>query len=354
MSRPTGRVLTLLELLQSGGVRTVAELADRLGVDGRTVRRYVDHLIDLDVPVEAVRGRYGGYRLGAGYRLPPLMLGDDEALAVLLGLVAGRRAGLMTAADTAGETAAAKIRRVLPERVARRLDALLESLAFTDAPGAFATPDVEVLLTLADAVRHRRPVALTYTDRDGRRGARTLHPYGIVAHAGRWYVPGTDPGIGADRTFRLDRIEGARTLPGSFEVPAGPDPAERVLSGFATAAYRHQVTLRIHGTVAQIRARLPAGVASVDGVDSMDSMDGMDGMDGAAPSAAADPAAQRWRRVELRAEHLDWLPPVLASLDRPFVVERPAELRDLVRAFADRLASCAAPPDSGEPPPDPA
>src|SRR5580698_5760049 len=101
MARPTGRVLTLLELLQSGGIRTVAELADRLGVDGRTVRRYVEQLNDLDVPVEAVRGRYGGYRLARGYRLPPLMLSDDEALAVLLGLVACRRAGLTTTPDTA-------------------------------------------------------------------------------------------------------------------------------------------------------------------------------------------------------------------------------------------------------------
>src|SRR6201987_5709912 len=118
MARPAARVLTLLELLQSGGVQTVAELADRLGVEGRTVRRYVDHLIDLDVPVESVRGRYGGYRLAAGYRMPPLMLNDEEALAVLLGLVAGRRAGsaTTTGTDTASRTAAAKIRRVLPSR----------------------------------------------------------------------------------------------------------------------------------------------------------------------------------------------------------------------------------------------
>src|ERR1700740_3438052 len=135
MTRPTARVMALLELLQSGGVRTTAELAGRLGVDGRTVRRYVDHLIDLDVPVESVRGRYGGYRLAAGYRMPPLMLSDDEALAVLLVLVAGRRAGLVTAAGAASETAAAKIRRVLPARLAGRLDALLGSLAFTAAPG---------------------------------------------------------------------------------------------------------------------------------------------------------------------------------------------------------------------------
>ncbi|MFF1445136.1 helix-turn-helix transcriptional regulator [Streptomyces sp. NPDC058295] len=326
MSRPTGRVLTLLELLQSGGTRTMRELADRLGVDGRTVRRYVDQLIDLDVPVESVRGRYGGYRLAPGYRLPPLMLGDDEAIAVLLGLVAGRRAGLTTATATASETAAAKIRRVLPERLARRLDTVLASLAFTEPPGEFATPDSGVLLTLADAVHHRRPVSVRYTDRAGRRSERTLHPYGLVAHEGRWYVTGTDPGIGEERTLRLDRVTDARTLPGSFEAPAGPDPAQRVLSGFATAAYRHEVTLRIHGTVEQIRARLPASVARVTDP---------------ACAAGADQATERWLVVELRAERLDWLPPVLASLDRPFTIERPDELRDLVIALADRLATHA-------------
>ncbi|MFK4145758.1 helix-turn-helix transcriptional regulator [Streptomyces sp. NPDC004065] len=326
MPRPTGRVLTLLELLQSGGTRTVAELAGRLGVEGRTVRRYVDQLIDLGVPVESVRGRYGGYRLAPGYRLPPLMLNDDEALAVLLGLVAGRRAGLTTAERTANETASAKIRRVLPRHIARRLDTLLEALAFTDQPGEFDTPDAGVLLTVADAVRHRRPVSIRYTDRDGRRSERTLHAYGIVAHAGRWYVTGEDAGIGEDRTFRLDRIADARALPGSFEAPAGPAPAQRVLSGFATAGYRHEVTLRIQGTPEQIRARLPAGVASLQEHE---------------PPAGEDRADGRWLRVELRVERLDWLPPLLAALDRPFVIERPEELRDLVIALADRLTSSA-------------
>ncbi|MER5583415.1 WYL domain-containing protein [Streptomyces asoensis] len=327
MPRPTGRVLTLLELLQSGGTRTTAELAGRLGVDERTVRRYVDHLLDLDVPVESVRGRYGGYRLSPGYRLPPLMLSDDEALAVLLGLVAGRRTGLTAAEHAAGETASAKIRRVLPAHVARRLDTLLEALAFTDRPGAFDTPDTGVLLTLADAVRHRRPVSVRYEDRDGRRSERVLHAYGIVAHAGRWYVTGRDAGIGEDRTLRLDRLAGARTLPGSFEAPPGPDPAQRLLSSLATAPYRHEVTLRIHGTAEQIRARLPAGVATLEEAE---------------PLAGQEAAAgERWMRAELRAERLDWLPAVLASLDRPFVVERPAELRALVSAFADRLRSCA-------------
>jgi predicted DNA-binding transcriptional regulator YafY len=317
MARPAGRVLTLLELLQSGGTRTMAELADRLGVGERTVRRYVDHLIDLDVPVESVRGRYGGYRLAPGYRLPPLMLTDDEALAVLLGLVAGRRAGL-TADGTANETASAKIRRVLPARLARRLDALLASVAFTDEPGTPDTPDTGVLLTMSDAVRHHRPVSIRYTRRDGRRSERTLHAYGIVAHRGRWYVTGRDAGLGADRTFRLDRIAGARLLPGEFEPPDGVDPARRVVSSFATAGYRHEVVLRVQGTVEQIRTWLPATVATV-------TEDGDGG----------------WRRVEIRAERLDWLPPLLAALDLPFVIQRPEELRDLVAALADRLASNA-------------
>src|SRR4051812_8858297 len=240
--------------------------------------------------------------------MPPLMLSDDEALAVLLGLVAGRRAGLMTAAGAASETAAAKIRRVLPERLGRRLDAVLGSLAFTPPAGEPAAPETAVLLSIADAVSHHRPVSIRYTAADGRRSERTLHPYGLVAHSGRWYVTGADPAIGEDRTFRLDRIAGARTLPGSFDPPDGFDPAARVLTGLATAPYRHEVTLRVQGTAEQIRARLPAGIAIV-----------------AEPPAGhgADPDSRHWSRVELRAERLDWVPAVLASLDLPFVIERP-------------------------------
>jgi predicted DNA-binding transcriptional regulator YafY len=314
MARPTAQVLTLLELLQSGGLRTMTELAGRLGVETRTVRRYVDHLTDLGVPVESVRGRYGGYRLAAGHRLPPLMLSDDEALAVLLGLVAGRRAGLGTATGTAGETAAAKIRRVLPARLAERLDAVLESVAFTTEPGDVPAPRTDVLLTVADAVRHHRPISIQYASG----GVRTLHPYGLVNHSGRWYVTGAEPAIGEDRTFRLDRIVEARTLPGAFVPPAGLDPAELVLTSMARAPYRHEVTLRIHGTLEQVRKRLPASVAEVREYED-----------------------EGWLQVEIRAESLDWLPGVLASLDLPFVIERPDELRERVIALADRLTTSA-------------
>ncbi|WP_320776428.1 helix-turn-helix transcriptional regulator [Streptomyces sp. CRN 30] len=348
MPRPLARVLSLLELLQSGGVRTVAELAGRLDVDERTVRRYVGHLLDLDVPVESVRGRYGGYRLGPGYRVPPLMLTDEEALAVLLGLAAGRRAGLTTVTATAGETAAAKIRRVLPERLRVRLDSVLGSLAFTAAEaGPAAAPDAGVLLSVADAVGHHRPVTVRYTGGDGRRGERLLHPHGLVHHSGRLYVTATEPATGEEKVFRLDRMAGVRVLPGSFTPPAGADdPARLLLTALATAPYRHEVVLRVRAGAAHVHARLPPSVAVVTELpptadtDTDTDTDGRDA-DADGRDDDSDGGDEPWCRVVLRVERLDWVPAALASLDRPFVIEGPKELRGLVASFAGRLAESA-------------
>lgn len=326
MPRPLTRVLTLLELLQSGGIRTAAELAGRLDVDERTVRHYIGHLTDLDVPVESVRGRHGGYRLAPGHRMPPLMLNDDEALAVALGLVAGERAGLTPTKGASSETAAAKIRRVLPERLRLRLDAVLSSLAFTAPPSEALAPATEVLVPLADAVNRHQPITIRYTTADGRHSERTLHPHGLVVHSGKWYVTAADLTVGQDRTFRLDRITDVRILPGSFEPPSALDPAQRVLRALATAPHQHEVTLRVQATAEHIHTRLPASVALVRELPSPE---------------GADSQTERWSHVELRVERLDWLPAVLASLDRPFLVERPDELRGLVEALAVRLTDSA-------------
>ncbi|WP_230684943.1 YafY family protein [Cellulomonas sp. JZ18] len=139
MTRPTARVLAMLELLQAGGQRTVGDLAARLGVDERTVRRYAEHLADLGIPVQAQRGRYGGYRLSPGYKLPPLMLTDDEAVAVVLGLQAAERAGLATTERAATASALAKVSRVLPRALGERLGSLLSTAQFT-TPRAPALP----------------------------------------------------------------------------------------------------------------------------------------------------------------------------------------------------------------------
>ncbi|ANZ43478.1 transcriptional regulator [Lentzea guizhouensis] len=307
----------MLEILQGGGTRTVGELAARLDVDERTVRRYVERLLELEVPVRSVRGRHGGYRLAPGYRMPPLMLTDEEALAVLLGLLAGQRAGLVSASPAAVESAAGKVRRVLPDEVRRRLEALLEVADFTVAPRAAAGGEAPVLLAVAEAARERRPVDLSY--RAGHAGAsrRVVHPYGIVAHSGRWYLTGFDTASGEVRTFRVDRVTAVEVGAGTFDVPPGFAPAEQVLTALAQAPHRYEVSVRVRADTARIRAVFPPSVALLEGLD-----------DG-------------WTRARIRAERLDWVAPLLASLDRPFVVERPEELRELVRALARRLAEHA-------------
>ena len=318
MTRPTARVLALLEILQNGGTRAVPDLAERLGVDERTVRRYVTHLLDLDIPVESVRGRYGGYRLAPGYRLPPLMLTDDEALAVLVGLATGRQAG-GAAAGLAAESAGAKVRRVLPRSLAARLDALLDVADLAEQVRRGPSPEVDVLLLVAVAVRDRCTVDLVHTGRDGRTTERTVHPYGIVAHAGRWYLTGLDAGSGEVRTFRLDRVVSARLGSVTFAVPEDFDPRAEVLDALARAPWRHAVSVLVRADGDWVQARLPAGLATVT------------------------PAHDRegWVRVEIRAERLDWVPGVLAALDADLVVERPDELRDRVRVLGQRLLDAA-------------
>lgn len=320
MGSATSRVLTLLELLQSGGLRSRAELAERLGVDERTVRRYIGHLVDLEIPVESVRGRYGGYRLGRGYRLPPLMLTDDEALAVLLGLVAGARTGLTTAAVAAGETARAKIGRVLPAALGARLDALLSTVSFSTDPLRLPAPEGDALLAVADAVQRRLQLAFRYTNADGHRSDRTVHPHGLVAHSGGWYLSARDPDVGEDRTFRVDRMVDVRAVPGTFAPPVGAedpvDPVARVLDGIAAAPRGHEVVVRVRGAAEEVRARLPPGLAVVE-------------------------STGQESRVTLRAERLDWIPGVLIALDCDFFVERPADLRERLTELAARLARAA-------------
>lgn len=317
MPRPTARVLALLELLQSGGTRTVGDLADRLGVDKRTVRRYVAHLLELDIPVDSVRGRYGGYRLGPGYRLPPLMLTDDEAVAVLVGLLSGPQPEV-GASRTAAESATAKIRRVLPKSLAARLGALLDTAHFRGRAHAGSAAETGVLLLVAEAARDRRTVEIVHEGRDGRTSGRTIQPYGVVAHAGHWYLTGHDSVRHEVRTFRLDRVTTAKPGSDTFEVPASFRPQEEVLSALARTPWRHLVSVRVHADTDAIRSRLP-GLATITSVTD----------------------EEGWTRIEIRAEQLDWVPGVLAGLDADLVIEGPDELRDRVLALAQRLlAAC--------------
>ena len=323
MTRPTARVLALLEILQNGGTRRASDLAERLEVDERTLRRYVGHLRDLDVPVESVRGRYGGYRLARGHRMPPLMLTDAEAIAIVLGLLTGRRAGMLATSAAAVESASAKVQRVLPRPLAARVGALLASVEVTAPPVAAADPETGVLLEVAEAARNRRLVVLRHTGRDGAIRERTVAPYGVVAHRGRWYVTGRDTVADEVRTFRLDRVVAATVTDEPFEVPSTVDPATQVLDALASTPWRYEVSVRVRRDMASVRRRLTPGVARVEPVEPQDGGTG-------------------WVRVRLRAERLDWVPGELARLDALFVVEQPEELRDHVRALGQRLLEAAA------------
>lgn len=255
VSRPATRVLALLEVLQDRGLVPATELAERLGVDARTVRRYATALRELGIPVQAARGRYGGYRLARGYRLPPLMLSDDEAVAVSLALAAaGEREEAGEPSPT--QRALLKLHRVLPaalrERVAA-LDAATSVVADRESP----LPDPEPALTLAAAVRSRHRVRLTHARPDAEPVARDVDPYGLVVHAGRWYVAGHDHLRGEVRIFRLDRITTAAELPRHFTPPDGFDPVAHVLHALTFGAWRHRTEVWLGADAAEARRLLP-------------------------------------------------------------------------------------------------
>ncbi len=323
MADTTARALQLLELLQSAHLRTVAELADRLGVDERTVRRDVARLIDLGLPVETLRGRYGGYRLAPGRRVLPLMFSTEEVVAAFLGLfraqAATREPGI------AAQTALAKIKRALPAADAGRIDALLGVMTRTPQPGK-VDPDPAVMLTLAAAVDHRHVLDLRYVNSDDVPSRRTIHPYGLVAHSDRWYLVAFDTAGQEERTFRVDRIRSARPTGGSFAPPPRSAVQNRLLDLFADANYRWEVVMRIRETEEHIRRQLPRSVARLERLD-----DGAPGREG----------ARSWYRAVIRAVDLDWLPPVIVALDCEVVIDRPDELRHRVRVAATRMLRAA-------------
>lgn len=312
MTRPTARVLAMLELLQAGEQRTVGDLASRLGVDERTVRRYADHLADLGVPVEAQRGRYGGYRLLPGYKLPPLMLTDDEAVAVVLGLRAAERTGLTTTDRAATANALAKVSRVLPRALSQRLDSLLLTAHFTTPTRASAPADADTLLDLAAATQARRTAVIAYTAWDGQQSQRELDVYGLVFHSGRWYATGHDHGRDDVRTFRLDRIASVTQGVTSYVMPADFDAESQVIAGIAKVGWSHHVAVVLRATVAEAAERLPPSVGLLS-----EHPDGV--------------------LLETRAQHLDGMARMLAGLGWDFEVITPTALRDEVLALSDRL-----------------
>ena len=323
MLAPTARLLELLELLQAQTLTTGREIAERLDIDGRTVRRYVSALQALGIPVEGQRGVGGGYRIRPGFRLPPLMLSDDEAVVVALGVIAAGRLGLTASPETV-DTAQAKIHRVLPDALRRRVEALEATLDFTSSAPAGAPVAGETVLLVADAIRRRRRLRAAYRSFSGENTRRELSPHGLVVHSGRWYLSAFDHDRDDMRTFRVDRMRRPRVGEGvAFAPPDGFDAVAHVSRSLARVPWPFEVEVLLDLPLQEATRRLPATLAELVERDG-------------------------GTLLRMRVSSLDWTASVLSGLGCDFTILGPDELRTSVRTFAERLAACASVSAKGE------
>lgn len=330
MSDPTARALTLLSLLQTHRHWSGAELADRLGVSARTVRRDVDRLRELGYPVEAMPGIDGGYQLAAGAHLPPLLVDDDEAVALAIGLRAAAGAAIEGIEDTTLRVMA-KLEQILPDHVRRRVDALnanVESLRWT--PTAVVPPSSIGLL--AQACRDREEVRFGYTRRDGEASARLVRPLQLVSVGQRWYLVAWDVRRDDWRTFRVDRMEGPRLGGVRFDPPALPaeSAVDFVLAGLGQATATFVATIDLAGPEGDLAAMRHWYGAEVTAVD--------DGR----------------RRLALRSESVDWLAGMIAIFSTLFevtIVDAPDEAVAMLSDGAGRLARAVDPGTAPTPEP---
>ncbi|MEV0195362.1 WYL domain-containing protein [Nonomuraea sp. NPDC050691] len=325
MSTTSARLLTLLSLLQSSRERPGSELAERLGVTTRTIRRDVERLRDLGYPVEAGMGGAGGYRLVAGTAMPPLLLDDEEAVAIAVGLRTVTRHAV-DGIDEASVRAMAKLRQVLPSRLRARVSALSTATA-APSPAAGPSIDPEVLTALAAAVASGErlrfgyvpgtPGARTATDsgpETGTGAGRHVEPYGLVTSGRRWYLAAYDCDRKDWRVFRVDRVRRPRATGARF-APR-PLPAEDVAS-FVTArlhslAPTYRAVVTVHAPADQVRVRLG------DGADDL------------------VPVDERTCRLDGRSDTLEWLAFRLLTLGCEFEVHEPPELLEHLRDVGAR------------------
>ncbi len=268
MLETSARLLRLLSLLQTPREWTGTELAERLGVTTRTVRNDVGRLRDLGYPVHASRGAVGGYRLAAGSAVPPLLLDDEEAVAVAVGLRSGAT-GSVSGIEEASLRALAKLEQVLPSRLRHRLGAL-QTYTVAVRPGATG-PRVttEVLTALVSACRDRERLRFDYQSHDGSASRREVEPYRLVNWGRRWYLVAWDIERRDWRTYRVDRIR-PRTPNGPRFTPRPlpeEDVARYVARGVGAATWRYQARVIVHAPAGVIAERLPAAVGPVVALD---------------------------------------------------------------------------------------
>ncbi|MGI8901428.1 MAG: helix-turn-helix transcriptional regulator [Nocardioides sp.] len=314
MSETTARVLQLLGLLQSRSVWTGPELAERLGVTGRSVRRDVERLRELGYPVHSSKGIGGGYVLGAGRALPPLLLDAEEAVAVAicLRLAAG---GTVAGVGEAAVRTMAKLDQVLPARLRAQVAAVQEATVTLESRTTAVDPGS--LLTLVRASRERLRVAFGYVAHDGSTAERHAEPYTMVATGRRWYLLAWDVDREDWRTFRLDRMSTVSATTWSFRPREAPDAREFVSRSVTQAPYRHVARILFHAPAAQVSQHVTTSTGTIEPIDDHSCV------------------------VTAGADHLDHFAVHLVGIGIDCEVLDPPELRTAMRALATGLTRAA-------------
>ena len=317
MNETSSRLLTLLSLLQARRDWPGAELASRLEVSGRTIRRDVERLRDLGYPVESLTGPAGGYTLRAGTAMPPLLLDDDEAIAIAVGLRTAAKASV-TGIEEAAVRALVKLEQVLPSNLRRRVAALGQ--ATITMPGGGPTVDPQDLTTLAACCRDSECLRFAYVGRDGAESRREVEPHSVVNLGRRWYLVAWDRKREDWRTFRVDRLERPASMGVRFTARKLPakDAAAYVTESIRATPHRYEAVIRVHASAEEARRRFSWGEFE-----------------------PVDDATCEYRTGD---DDLHWLAMRLTMLGLDFeVTEGPPELREHLREVARRVERAATP-----------
>ena len=312
MYHPTSRVLTVLELIQSRPSITGPELAERLEMDVRTVRRYITHLQDVGIPVEANIGRYGGYRLRPGFKLPPLIFTEEEATAIMLGLLASTWLEIGQSA-VAIEGALAKVSRVLPLRARERLEAVTSHLVLFPH-NQQARPDASLLIELSGAIHASQRIEIDYRSLHDEVTHRKVEPYGITGWKGHWYLGGYCCLRQDYRSFRLDRIQEVQILSETFEKAENFDFEAYVKEQYNTAGMHMEVEFQ--GELSAVQQKIPTLYGTLTET----------------PTGVL--LQEQYDDVESMARYL-------MSLNLPFVIHHPPELREALLRLGERMVQLA-------------
>jgi predicted DNA-binding transcriptional regulator YafY len=317
MLQTSARLLRLLSLFQAQRYWSGADLSQRLEVTGRTLRRDVDRLRSLGYPVYSTSGTAGGYQLGAGATIPPLLLDDEEAVAVALGLRTSA-SGSVTGIEEASVRALLKLEQVLPPRLRNRVVALHSYIVPLGARGP--TVDAELLSVIAAACRDHEGIRFNYHNRSGAPSARVVEPHRLVHTGYRWYLAAWDIGRKDWRTFRIDRIEGKLKTSTRFQPrnPPGGDFATFVSKSLAQTPYPYRARVTLRAPLATVAQRIPPSAGVLEAVDECSCL------------------------LDTGSHSLEGITIHLSLLGIDFQVHEPPELIDYMRRLADRLRQATA------------